>query len=69
MVYFFVNKDNTEGCSNELPNRNFYEWLGWSDVYGNKCTITKLPKGTIEKIIGKKLTWEDEAFEYNGGLD
>jgi Fe-S-cluster containining protein len=23
-----------------------------------------LPKGSIEKLIGKKLTWEDEPYEY-----
>lgn len=23
-----------------------------------------LPKGTIEKLIGKSLTWEDDAVEY-----
>lgn len=66
MVYFFVDKDGTEGCSNELPNRNFSEWLGWKNVYGEECTITTLPKGTIEKVIGKKLTWDDEPYEYYG---
>ena len=66
MVYFFVDKDGTEGCSNELPNRHFSEWLGWKDLY--ECTITTLPKGTIEKVIGKKLTWEDEPYEYYGNV-
>ena len=28
-----------------------------------KTTRSKLPKGSIEKLIGKKLTWEDEPFE------
>lgn len=32
MVYFFVDKDGTEGCANEIPNRNFSEWIGWKDV-------------------------------------
>ena len=66
MVYFFVDKDGTEGCANEIPNRNFSEWLGWEDVYGESCTITTLPNGTIEKVIGKKLTWEDEPYYYSG---
>lgn len=66
MVYFFVDKDGTEGCSNELPDRNWFEWMGWKNVYGEVCTITRLPKGTIEKLIGKKLTWDDEPYEYNG---
>lgn len=25
----------------------------------------KLPKGSIEKLIGKKLTWRDEPVEFN----
>ena len=29
-------------------------------IYVNKIT---LPKGSIEKLIGKKLTWEDEPVE------
>ena len=66
MVYFFVDKDGTEGCANESPNRNFNEWIGWEDVYGESCTITTLPNGTIEKVIGKKLTWEDEPYLYSG---
>lgn len=28
-----------------------------------QSTKSKLPKGSIEKLIGKKLTWEDEPFE------
>lgn len=66
MVYFFVDKDGTEGCNNEIPNRNFSEWLGWEDVYGTSCVITTLPKGTIEKVIGKTLTWDDEPYFYCG---
>ena len=26
----------------------------------------KLPQGTIEKLVGKKLTWEDEPIKYFG---
>lgn len=66
MVYFFVNKDGTECCANEMPNRNFSEWYGWTDVFGESCDITVLPKGTIEKVIGKTLTWDDEPYYYSG---
>ena len=66
MVYFFVNQNGTEGCANEIPNRNFREWVGWKDVYGEECTITTLPNGTIKKLIGKTLTWEDKPYYYSG---
>ena len=29
-----------------------------------QSTRSKLPKGSIEKLIGKKLTWKDEPFEF-----
>ena len=66
MVYFFVDKDGTEGCANERPNRNFGEWCGWESVFGDECVITILPKGTIEKLIGRVLTWENEPYYYTG---
>ena len=39
-------------------------------LYGELQTIKqstkiKLRKGSIRKLIGKKLTWEDEPFEFN----
>lgn len=34
MVYFFVDKDGTEGCANEIPEKGFNEWRSWKDVYG-----------------------------------
>ena len=66
MVYFFVNKDGSESCSNECPERNFDEWIEWKSVFGEECHITTLPKGTIKKIIGKELTWENNPYKYYG---
>ena len=66
MVYFFVNKDGTEGCANEIPEKGFNKWKTWKNVYRKSYEIVTLPKGTIEKLIGKKLTWEDEVYEYIG---
>ena len=31
--------------------------------WGTVSTIIEIPIGTIEKIIGKKLTWEDDPIE------
>lgn len=36
-----------------------YYWCIKDYEYNNEDTGIPLPKGTIEKIIGKKLTWED----------
>lgn len=39
------------------------ECSGGSEDYS---AYIKLPKGSIKKLIGKDLTWEDELFEYRG---
>ena len=50
----------------EVPYRT---GLGTSDeisTWRNRWVddpIIELPKGTIEKLIGKSLTWDDEPFE------
>ena len=39
----------------------------WSDrdvsKYGNEDTEISIPKGTIKKLIGRDLKWEDEPIE------
>lgn len=53
-------------CEGKLyASANGYEY---HPTYGELATVrkttrSKLPKGSIEKLIGKKLTWEDEPFE------
>lgn len=68
MPYVVVNKDETEVIYDFLPirERHFNEfWTrqesiikedGWRVIPQE----VGLPKGTIERLIGKKLTWEDE---------
>lgn len=66
MVYLFVNKDGTEGCATECPIRDCGGyWSGWEDMYYS-CSVVPLPKGAIEKLIGKKLTWDNEPYYYTG---
>ena len=65
-TYFFVDKDGTEGCANEMPRQDCGEWWPWENTDGVVCDIVILPNGTIEKIIGKPLTWEEGVYEYNG---
>jgi hypothetical protein len=62
MAYLCVDK-NGEYIADELPIRAWFEWVGWRDVYGESCTLISLPKGTIKKLIGKEMTWEDEPYE------
>ena len=53
-------------CEGRLyPNNNGYEY---HKSYGSLQTIKQttksiLPKGSIEKLIGKKLTWADDPYK------
>lgn len=65
MAWLCVDRDGTEIVSPVQPIRDFDEWNcyrenaeGWYDNYG--ITLTK---GTIKKIIGRDLKWEDEPIE------
>ena len=71
MAYLCVDKRG-EFIADEYPEKSFYEWRGWRDVYGESCTLIPLPKGTIKKLIGKEMSWEDEPicledFMYHNG--
>ena len=61
MAYLCVDKSG-EYIANDVPVRDFRnEWNGWEDFY-SKCTLISIPKGTIKKLIGKEMTWEDEPI-------
>ena len=65
MAFVACDKDGTEWIfDKKKPTRNSYPeyWLagrfnGASDYY------IELPKGSIAKLIGRELTWEDEPYE------
>lgn len=64
-VYFAVGSNGIEIASNVKPERYETTWLclsenfaGWDDDYS-----VILPKGTIKKLTGKELTWNDEPIE------
>ena len=58
MAFVAVDKNKKEYIYDEKPKREIYH-KSWNSVYES----VELPKGTIEKLIGKKLTWEDEPVE------
>lgn len=71
MAYLCVDREN-EYIANNIPFREFFEWVGWEDTDGVSCNLISLPKGTIKKLIGKEMTWEDEPicledFMYHNG--
>ena len=65
MACLTVDKDGTECIWSYRPLRNKYRGR-WDAPYNDDDYIYRsieLPKGTIEKLIGRILTWADEPYE------
>ena len=66
MAWVAVDKEGTEKIGVNLT-REDYEWVDLFEVSeGEYYLELELPKGSIEKLIGRKLTWEDEPVELKG---
>ena len=75
MAWVAVNKNGKEGIFANKPYRvdpnkklnKLWEPEIWSDEdvskYGNEDSEIELPKGSIKKLIGKDLDWNDEPVE------
>lgn len=61
-VYLAVDKDGTEIMSNSKLNLSICMGKIWRPA-DRRCDIIELPSGTIRKLIGMDLTWEDEPVE------
>lgn len=57
MAYLAVDKDGTEVIFSGEPQR------GYNNKWNNRFSNVELPNGFIEKLIGRKLTWEDDPVE------
>lgn len=62
MIWLAVDNDGTELIFNVQPYRDYVDNIWCIEYIFDSCTI-KLPKGSIKKLIGKNLTWEDEPIE------
>ena len=65
MAWLCVNKNGTEIiCDGRFPKRNRDFWESYISIEGEDIDFQiELPKGSIEKLIGKILTWESEPVE------
>ena len=60
MAWVAVNKYNNEYIYEKKPKRCYYGvWSQASLVYD----VIELPKGSIKKLIGRELSWEDGPVE------
>ena len=69
MAWIAVDNNGDEKISRGKPFRGwgrmweYEEEVCIESEWGTVSTIIDIPIGTIEKIIGKKLTWEDDPVE------
>ena len=56
-IWLAVDEDGTERISNDCLVRDDGYWFSQPPFY----EYFLLPEGSIEKLIGRKLTWDDEA--------
>lgn len=61
MAWLAVDLDRKEYVYEYTPKRMINHWYV---SYGECC---HLPKGSIKKLIGRELTWEDEPVELKEG--
>lgn len=59
MAWLTVDKNGEETIYEEAPIRDDGFW----DPSFHDPSFVELPKGSIAKLIGRELTWEDEPVE------
>lgn len=61
MAWVAVDEDKSEWVYGQRPVRD-KEFVTWElAIVWSHCV--RLPSGTIKKLIGRDLTWEDEPVE------
>lgn len=58
MAYVAVDKDGSEWIFHYEPDRD-----ARTPIWLNGCNYVELPKGSIAKLIGRELTWDDKPLE------
>ena len=64
MAWVAVDKNGSECIFEKKPFRLRKQWMIPISFKNEEyCGFSDLPKGSIEKLIGKKLTWDDSPVE------
>ena len=68
MAYLSVDKNGTENIHLEKPKRWGGEWCDDVEIeieseLGSYNSCICLPEGSIKKLLGRELTWDDEPVE------
>ena len=65
MAYLSVNRDGSENISNSKPDKDQYGcWVCIESIEGEYIDYTiEMPIGTIFKIIGRSIAYNDSPIE------
>lgn len=64
MAWVAVNADGKEFLFENKPYRSGYGEYGyWNPTYSGICGCILIPHGSIKKLIGRELSWDDEPVE------
>ena len=63
MAFVAVDKDGAEAIYWDCPTRGIADWNPTQFPDGDDTHWMYLPAGSIAKLIGRELTWEDEPVE------
>ena len=71
MAWLAVDQDGKECIYNTKPRRFFHkieggdQWISSEDliIEDDDANFIFLPAGSVEKLLGRKLSWNDEPVE------
>lgn len=64
MGWIAVDKDGSECFFEKKPFRLRKQWMVPISFKNEEyCGFSELPKGSIKKLIGRELSWDDEPVE------
>ena len=64
MAWVAVNWNGDEYIYEAMPERFYHRWLPAICEYQDRVyEYIELPKGSIKKLIGRELSWDDEPVE------
>ncbi len=66
MAFVAVDKDKSEWVYATIPTRKSTYWRCEGELDSELDSMIELSKGSIRKLIGRELTWEDEPVELKG---
>jgi hypothetical protein len=66
MAWLAVDENGNEYIYSSKPSRDYSQsWnCCWAfEAWEDEESLVQLPKGTIKKLIGRELAWNDEPIE------